>query len=283
MPTISTCPHCSRMVTIPEGLDATTLVRCPLCSAEYPLSDAMELAPPELIPVQSSEQAILLPTTAPIEGADQQEAGIIPLDLTIAKPIPIQSSKKTPPATAIHKPVAGLINEPFFSADEAEAGDAGTRPDMTDDTATIDAPPLVSSVILRYGRTLQGEPGPEANFSIEETADTSESPLDDEVFSLIAKHKEETEKEFSNQSEPITLRNRSQRKSKSVLRIFFEIVSGGIVGITIGYIALAWIMGSRFDLPKPPSVLKPVLQFVLPERVWQEKQPPQKKSQEIIK
>ena len=33
------------------GVDSTALVRCPLCNAEYALSEALALAPPELIPV----------------------------------------------------------------------------------------------------------------------------------------------------------------------------------------------------------------------------------------
>jgi hypothetical protein len=55
-----------------------------------------------------------------------------------------------------------------------------------------------------------------------------------------------------------------------------EIIFGGVAGITIAYIALAWILGSRFDLPAPPRVLKPVLRFVLPDRIWAENHSPHK-------
>ena len=51
MPAISTCPKCQRQVSIPAGVDSAAAVRCPLCEAEYPLSEALVLAPPELIPV----------------------------------------------------------------------------------------------------------------------------------------------------------------------------------------------------------------------------------------
>jgi hypothetical protein len=51
MPAISTCPKCQRQVSIPAGVDSAAVVRCPLCEAEYPLSEALALAPPELIPV----------------------------------------------------------------------------------------------------------------------------------------------------------------------------------------------------------------------------------------
>jgi LSD1 subclass zinc finger protein len=48
---ISKCPKCRKMVSIPAGVDPADRVRCPLCNAEYALSEALALAPPELIPV----------------------------------------------------------------------------------------------------------------------------------------------------------------------------------------------------------------------------------------
>jgi hypothetical protein len=48
---ISKCPKCRKTVSVPSGVDSSAVVRCPLCSAEYPLSESLALAPPELIPV----------------------------------------------------------------------------------------------------------------------------------------------------------------------------------------------------------------------------------------
>ena len=48
MPTFSSCPRCQKPVSLPAGVDSAALVRCPLCAAEYRLSEAI---PPELIPV----------------------------------------------------------------------------------------------------------------------------------------------------------------------------------------------------------------------------------------
>jgi len=189
MPTISTCPRCSRMVAIPEGLDATALVRCPLCGAEYPLEAAMELVPPKLIPVEKS------------------------------------------------------------------------------------------SLLLGHGAGEENKDSPHLFFALEENVEpieTIESPLDAEVCDLIAKHKQGTEDKIPNQTEPPPLRGRVRRKPKSLPRIFMEIIFGGVAGITIAYIALAWILGSRFDLPAPPRVLKPVLRFVLPDRIWAENHSPHK-------
>lgn len=62
---ISTCPRCQKQVSIPSGVDLAMLVRCPLCNAEYALSEA--LVPPELIPVVSHVDQIVIETTAATE------------------------------------------------------------------------------------------------------------------------------------------------------------------------------------------------------------------------
>ena len=41
MPILSNCPKCEQPVTVPDGVDPSGQVRCPLCDAEYPLSEAM--------------------------------------------------------------------------------------------------------------------------------------------------------------------------------------------------------------------------------------------------
>jgi hypothetical protein len=54
MSNISTCPHCAQQVLISGELDPETLVRCPICEAEFPLVQALVNAveaPPELVPV----------------------------------------------------------------------------------------------------------------------------------------------------------------------------------------------------------------------------------------
>ncbi len=53
----SACPRCQQQVTIPSGVEASMLVRCPLCNAEYPLSEAL---PPALIPVGAVANASLV-------------------------------------------------------------------------------------------------------------------------------------------------------------------------------------------------------------------------------
>jgi hypothetical protein len=51
---ISSCPHCGQQVLISSELSAECLVRCLICEAEFPLSQALVNAvdaPPELMPV----------------------------------------------------------------------------------------------------------------------------------------------------------------------------------------------------------------------------------------
>jgi hypothetical protein len=215
MSAISACPLCSRMVSIPEGLDLAALVRCPLCGGEYPLEASLKLIPPELIPVETS----------------------------VAKP----------------------------------DHESGISPGVAGEDSIIAAPPIASSFLSDYAEDAGVEDGPNMIYALadrEEIAETSDSALDAEVCNLIAKHKEEIKEELSSQTEAAGPCNRLRRKPKSAARIFMEIVIGGAVGLAIAYIALAWILGSRFDLPAPPRILKPVLRFVLPDRVWTENQEP---------
>ena len=75
MATISTCPHCQEQVTIPAGVDAAAEVRCPLCSAEYALGEALALAPPELIPVVpvAAERSDAAVDAVPLPPAEARE------------------------------------------------------------------------------------------------------------------------------------------------------------------------------------------------------------------
>lgn len=224
MSTISTCPYCSRMVAIPQGLQETALVRCPLCGAEYPLNEALDLVPPELIPVATSDEAILLGQTHPTD-----EVGIIRI-----------------------------------------VGDDEMQNEADLESSNLDAPPIAPSFLLRYGDAAEEEEIQRQIYDSEDTADASENALD-EVFNLIAKHKEQKEKESSNQAEASDILSRPRCKPKNELRFFIGLVFSGIVGLIIAYVAMAWFMGAQFPLPSPPKGLKPVLRFVLPERIWAEK------------
>ena len=205
MPTISTCPRCSQMVSIPPELDSAALVRCPLCGAEYPLGAAMNSAPPALVPV---------------------------------------------------------------------AGGNGKMPQAADGDSNVTPPPIVSPFLPQHGAATEHGADSETDYASgegDEGAAAPDSPLDDAVYDLIARHKQQAKDDSQNSAGLPATAVRSRRKEKSELLIFVEIIFGGILGLTITYIALAWIMGSKFPLPAPPRASKPVLRFILPDQIWVEK------------
>ncbi len=53
--TIIRCPRCRDEVTAPAKASRLAVVRCPLCLEEYPLADALQQVPPELIVVGAAE------------------------------------------------------------------------------------------------------------------------------------------------------------------------------------------------------------------------------------
>ena len=55
----SNCPKCQKPITIPDSVGPAALVRCPLCDEQYPLGEALALAPPALIVVAGGEEAPL--------------------------------------------------------------------------------------------------------------------------------------------------------------------------------------------------------------------------------
>ena len=58
-------------------MDSQAEVRCPLCDAEYPLSEALALTPPELIPVLSAvrqESALTPGRSEALAAVDRGEA-----------------------------------------------------------------------------------------------------------------------------------------------------------------------------------------------------------------
>jgi hypothetical protein len=48
MSAVTSCPRCSRQVSLPAGEDRSAWVRCPHCGAQYPLQTAIDFVPPTL-------------------------------------------------------------------------------------------------------------------------------------------------------------------------------------------------------------------------------------------
>jgi hypothetical protein len=103
MPAIVSCPRCQKAVSVPAGVESAAPVRCPLCDAEYPLSEAL---PPELIPVAAaaaSESAwaadIVVDSAAAVEGRAVVEKGEDAKKAAVAAPVlmaPVRLRRRAP-------------------------------------------------------------------------------------------------------------------------------------------------------------------------------------------
>jgi hypothetical protein len=105
---ISTCPKCQEQVSIPFGVEAEAMVRCPMCDAEYALGEALALAPPELIVVSPAAR-----TNRPIEDAAR---------------VPSASEAKANESAEAAAAVAMPADEPLFADEPAEADWTGQEP-----------------------------------------------------------------------------------------------------------------------------------------------------------
>nr|MBC8422754.1 hypothetical protein [bacterium] len=67
MPRIATCTSCIQQVTLPQGVDQNERVRCPICTAQYELSevdtDPFEAAQSDALPPELTTLTAASPET----------------------------------------------------------------------------------------------------------------------------------------------------------------------------------------------------------------------------
>lgn len=83
MPEISTCPRCRLQISLPQKLSPAAQVKCPLCSAEYTLQEALDQAPPMLIvldpgPLVPASESCVMSEAAVGAGVDACSTGMLP-------------------------------------------------------------------------------------------------------------------------------------------------------------------------------------------------------------
>ena len=61
---VASCPACRENVTVPIDARPTSIVRCPLCSAEYRLEEFLAQLPPPLIVLPEPDMATAEGTAA---------------------------------------------------------------------------------------------------------------------------------------------------------------------------------------------------------------------------
>lgn len=211
MPIISNCPKCHAQVTIPDGLDPETEVRCPLCVDVYALREAMAEAPPALIPVDAGA----------IRGPGPHSDALAKSDL-------VSERFHVPDTDDVSGPLGTEAEPP---ADEAPALDHWREVDVAheiDAAAADDASPAI---------------------------DTGQTPVDTDA--LAAFGTEQPEAKYEPLAASPSTRVRRKKTEKSPARFMIEVFLGGALGLTIGYYALCWILGSQHGLPKLPLPLLP--------------------------
>lgn len=218
---ISTCPHCAQQVSISPGLEPETLVRCPICEAEFPLRLALVNAveiPPELVPVARVTEAledtsVHLATPPRMAGGGTNE---------------LQTQDAALPPTA---PGAGAGNVPGSAGAVDQADPAGaSRP--------VDTAALV--------RALDEEQGPSpAIYGL-----AGHSPGDEASALPDVTHA---------QAAALWRSRQKPASSLGTLGKGVAIVVGGFLGIAVVYFIFSIISPRRFDFlhlwgrPRPTS------------------------------
>lgn len=74
---VASCPACHEPVTVPIDASPSSLVRCPLCNAEFQLGAFLSQLPPPLIVVQEQRTS---PVGESAQPAVPSDSGVLPLD-----------------------------------------------------------------------------------------------------------------------------------------------------------------------------------------------------------
>ena len=221
MPSISKCPKCRQEVTIPDGLDPGTEVRCPLCVVVYPLRDALAEAPPALVPVDPDA------IKGPRPDSD-----------ALATSVLISERFHVPDSDAL---AGARETESESAVDEVPVLDAwqevGVAPEIDTGAAGEASPTDVSDGYpIDTGRAPTGTDAP-ATFGIEAAAGQYEPG-----------------KAGPSRSQ------RKKKKTKGPIRLVVEVFLGGFGGLLIGYYALCWAAWGfelKQNIPKLPLPLLP--------------------------
>lgn len=75
---VATCPHCEGQVTLPPGARPAARVKCPLCEAEYALSEIYEKLPPMLVLLEAPVEAEVVAGSGVSHGASAFDSLFMP-------------------------------------------------------------------------------------------------------------------------------------------------------------------------------------------------------------
>ncbi|MEX2139427.1 MAG: hypothetical protein WD894_09210 [Pirellulales bacterium] len=287
MSALTSCPKCSGRVIVPSGAGEDGWVRCPICGAEYRVSNVVEYEPAELELID--EPAVPAEGRMPHWGAVAAATmgpGMSLGAAEVAAPV-----GDLPEVEMLVPPPAGVA-ESVDSAQFGEDAEVITFDDSllldepTDALPGLGPPALPASASLpaasmsdddffkaMSGNAAVGEPGPSASdidwpeddtlepYELSDEASPAaelnagrlvEAPEGVEVFESVEEAGKARSAEFG-----LPPRRRSRRGNPIVM--FLGIVGGGVLGLPIGYAILMWgFSKDPFALgPKLPDLLVP--------------------------
>ena len=210
----SNCPKCQKQIMVPDGLGADTQVRCPLCQAEYPLSDALALAPPALI-VVGMVAALPAEEAKPIT-ADTAEPQVAEL----AEPSELAEAAEPPEPEAEAMALPGAPGEPAAHEIAGPWHDAWSE--VKEPQAGDDSEPIA--------------------FAREEGAE--EEDLDGVDFAAITGKTPPSE--GGQAVAPPPRKRRRKREANIFVRIIGMLIAGGLA-LPVVYALAVWTGGAKND------------------------------------
>jgi len=235
MITISNCPRCNEAVTIPSQVDLDDRVRCPLCSAEYAVREAL---PPVVVPLDTVGDA---PATADTESST---AGLGELGAASAAATADQAAPDQPEAEA-----SGEQDVEEKPSDESAEGD-----DMFDflqgDAAATDTAEPPATGETEEKEAGDGTTGLDLSFASDDSAAAVGTGISAGAGVFPAGEVPATTESGTSAADvpgKTPAYRPRRRKQKSAKAEILGIVIGGVVGLSIAYYGLNYFMGEQMD------------------------------------
>ncbi len=260
MVSISKCPRCHQFVSLPEGVDLESIVRCPFCAAEYALSASL---PPSLIVVKGAEAAVAgagLPETV---AADSSQDGLtlepsaVPAisepgdsiasdvaggdDLGWMAPLPVDETD-----ALSDSPDASVSDETLATAEEMS--DEPTTPALgaEESIASEQAEPASEGGGM-FDFLNGGGSSPAASAAAAGAAVDPASPAASGIDAPFWGGGDVSSPSNGDAPKSLSTARPRRRKEKSAVKEMVGAIIGGFVGLSIGYYGLNYFGDARFD------------------------------------
>ena len=237
MALISSCPACSRNVTVPAA-HPESKVRCPLCQAEFKLQSALDLAPPMLEILES-------PIGAALDYSEMAKNGV-----------PVQASAAmAATGTGFDEEGPSFSEELGFDAPPLEDAELDSEePDTELEGKTPSFDELTGEEELETGELdLTEMPDEESPFGLG-------GPMTVEAETETAPEEFGDDTAIPGMSAASSAVNRRKREP-SFIGNLIGVVGGGVVGCGLAYFIVLWIGGPDKDFlelgPKLPKWILP--------------------------